>query len=67
MKKLRKLEYGVIELHSNEALRNDWYAMLEGTKGFTVDVYVMDIAAVLKKHGYLMRVYKLPEAAKGER
>jgi hypothetical protein len=48
----------VIEFHSNAKLRERFYAVRDDltAAGAIVDLWLMDIASVLKEHGYKMTV-----------
>lgn len=55
-----RVELGVIELHPKPALRDDFYRVADDLRraGCIVDVWLMDIQTVLKRHGYRMEVYR---------
>ena len=62
-----EFKYGVIELHSNEALRERFYDVVQDLRAAAciVDLWVMDIAAVLREHGYEMTIKRVePEVEK---
>lgn len=61
-----EVKVGVIEFHSNEALREDFYKVADGALGFIVDVWLLDIQSVLRTHGYDMRIYRLPAPVTGD-
>lgn len=54
------IELGVVEFHTkqNSALRDDFYKVVDDLKasGSIVDVWLMDIATTLRKHGYIMTI-----------
>jgi hypothetical protein len=57
----RTVELGVIEFHSpsfNPELIQDFYHVVGDLRqaGCIVDLWLMDIAATLKKHGYEMTI-----------
>jgi len=59
-----RVELGVIEFHSeriNSGLIERFHAVTEDLRDAAciVDVWLMDIAAVLKEHGYDMRIYRM--------
>lgn len=55
-----EIKLGVVEFHTpkNNELVSDFFDCVDGLGGFTVDVWLMDIASVLAKHGYEMKVFK---------
>lgn len=55
----RRVDLGVVELHSNEALRRDFYHVLHDLResAATVDLWLMDIATILERHGYSLTIY----------
>jgi hypothetical protein len=60
------VKLGVIEFHSertNSGLTERFYAVVDDLRksGSIVDVWLMDIAAVLREFGYDMRVYRMPK------
>jgi Lar family restriction alleviation protein len=61
-----RVELGVIELHPKAALRDDFYRVADDLRraGSIVDVWLMDIATTLKRHGYRMEVYRDAAAPK---
>jgi len=54
------IELGVIEFHTlkKPKLIIDFYMMINNCKGQIIDVYLMRIAAILKRHGYTMTITK---------
>ena len=52
------IELGVITFHPNAALRERFYAVVDDLceSGPIVDVWLMDIASVLREHGYIMEI-----------
>lgn len=58
----RPIEFGRIELHTtkNEKLVDEFYQVRDDltAAGSIVDIWMWDIAAVLKKHGYSLEIYK---------
>ncbi len=57
---------GVVEFHSGQAnpgLTERFYAVVEDLRksGSIVDVWLMDIASVLREFGYDMRIYRMPK------
>jgi hypothetical protein len=69
----RRVNLGVIEFHSdswNPGLRQRFYDVTEDlrTASCIVDLWLMDIASVLREFGYDMRIYRMPKRqAKYER
>ena len=55
-----EIKLGVVEFHTprNKALIDDFYTCVNSLPGFIIDVWLMDIASVLAKHGYEMKVFK---------
>lgn len=52
----REVQLGVLAFHSNEKLREDFYKVIRAAEGCTVDIYLIDIKAVLKRHGYDLKI-----------
>lgn len=56
------VDIGVIEFHTkqNAELRNEFYEVVDDLRnaGSIVDVWLLDIGAVLKKHGYTLKIYR---------
>lgn len=66
-----RVELGVIEFHSerkNPGLIERFYAVADDLKasGSIVDLWLMDIATVLKEFGYDMQIYRLPPSPQVE-
>lgn len=66
----REVHLGVIEFHSerlNPGLIKEWYRFVEDLRdsGSIIDIWLMDIAALLRRYGYEMRIYSTarPEAS----
>jgi hypothetical protein len=60
----RKVQLGVIEFHSdslNPGLRQRFFEVVLDLSKAIVDVWLMDIAAVLKEYGYEMTVTSVME------
>ena len=59
------IKLGVIEFHTtkNKALIDDFYRVVTDLRdaGCIVDLWLMDIAATLDKHGYEMKVWRKDE------
>lgn len=55
---MREVELGVIELHPQKKLREDFFKVVDSAQGFIVDVWLMDIASCLERHGYKLTVHK---------
>ena len=65
---MKKVQLGVIEFHSerlNPGLVKRFYAVTDDLResGSIVDVWLMDIASVLKEFGYQMEIYSTAEPA----
>ncbi len=56
--KRRTVQLGVIEFHSDPALRQDFYMVTEDCRaaGQIVDVWLLDLSTILRRHGYEMRI-----------
>ena len=65
----RALKFGVIELHPQTALHERFYAVVDDLRaaGAIVDLWLMDIATVLREYGYTMTIRQraLPSAPDG--
>lgn len=65
-----QVQIGVIEFHTkkNAELRDEFYEVVDDLRnaGSIVDVWLLDIGALLKKHGYTMRIYRNRPAAEGD-
>lgn len=61
MMKRKPVELGRIEFHTprNEGLIEDFFKVIKGDEGWIVDVFLMDIQTVLKRHGYDMQIFKV--------
>ena len=55
---MRRLKFGVVELHSNPCLRRQFSEVTKDLTdaGCIVDLWIHDIAAVLEEHGYQMTI-----------
>lgn len=62
----KPIQLGVIEFHTsqNKALIDDFYHTVNDLRDASciVDLWLMDIAAVLKKHGYKLTVEKVADS-----
>ena len=56
----KEIKLGVVEFHTpkNRELVSDFYACVDMLPGCIVDLWLLDIASVLAKHGYDMKVFK---------
>lgn len=56
----QQVKLGVVEFHPQDALREQFYLVVNDLRaaGCIVDLWLLDIAAVLKNHGYSMEVYR---------
>lgn len=63
----KPIQLGVIEFHTseNKALIDDFYRTVNDLRDASciVDLWLMDIAAVLEKHGYKLTVEKVADYA----
>lgn len=57
---MEEVKLGVITLHPIAPLRDEFYEVLEDCQhaGCIVDIYFLDFATILKKHGYTLKIYK---------
>jgi hypothetical protein len=54
------VKLGVVEFHPNQPLQDDFYMVVDDLRaaGCIVDLWLLDISTVLRRHGYEMEVYR---------